>query len=233
MIEPSGADPYGPATASTYSRAGFGSTFLRGSRPAVVVVDLSRGFTEDRFPTGANLTEVVQAAGRVVDAGHRVGAPVLFTTIGYTEAELRSGAVTWLMKATGMGGLVEGSPESALDPRLPVAADDVVLTKKGASAFAGTPLASYLTSWRVDTLIVLGATTSGCVRATAVDAVAGGLPVLVAQEACGDRASGPHAAALFDLHAKYADVLSVDQVVDYLHHCGAGEPEISAQITGA
>jgi nicotinamidase-related amidase len=77
-----------------------------------------------------------------------------------------------------------------------------VLTKKGASAFTGTPLGSYPTSWRVDTVIVLGATTSGCVRATAVDAVTGGLPVLVAREACGDRAAGPHEAALFDLETK-------------------------------
>lgn len=226
------SEMYDPATANTYSRAGFGSSFTRGRRPAIVVVDLTRGFTEAAFPTGADLTEVVAAAGRVVEAGHEAGVPVIFTTIAYSEAELLSGAVTWLMKSTGMGALREGGPECALDERLSVAARDVVLTKKGASAFAGTPLASYLTSWRVDTLIVVGATTSGCVRATAVDAVAGGWPVLVAREACGDRASGPHDAALFDLDAKYADVLGVSEVVEYLNSCRAAGRAAASEMTG-
>lgn len=207
---------YGPDTELTYERAGFGATFRRGVRPAVVVVDLTRGFTEAAFPTGSDLTETVAATGRLIEAARGAGTPVIFTAIAYSAAEVAGGMVTWLEKAPGMRALLQDSPSVDLDPRLPVEDGDLVIFKKGPSAFFGTNLSATLTAMGTDTVLLCGATTSGCLRATAVDAVQYGLPVLVPRECVGDRAKGPHDAALFDLQAKYADVVELTAAVDYL-----------------
>ncbi|MFI6467724.1 isochorismatase family protein [Streptomyces sp. NPDC050538] len=207
---------YGQATEQTYQRAGFGAPVRRGSRPAIVVVDLTRGFTEPDFPSGADLTEVVAATGQLIAAARPADVPVVFTAISYTPAEAAGDAVTWLQKAQGMRSLVEGGEEVALDPRLPRSPQDHLIVKKGASAFFGTSLAALLTGLGRDTVLVCGATTSGCVRATAVDAVQSGFPVLVPRECVGDRAPGPHEANLFDIQAKYGDVIDLKDAVGYL-----------------
>jgi len=207
---------YGRETEETYRRAGFGAPVRRGGRPAIVVVDLTRGFTEPGFPSGADLTEVVAATGKLIAAARPAGVPVVFTAIAYTPAEAAGDAVTWLQKAQGMRSLVEGGEEVALDPRLPRAPQDHLIVKKGASAFFGTSLAALLTGLGCDTVLVCGATTSGCVRATAVDAVQCGFSVLVPRECVGDRAPGPHEANLFDIQAKYGDVIGVKDAAEYL-----------------
>ncbi|MFF0146931.1 N-formylmaleamate deformylase [Amycolatopsis sulphurea] len=198
---------HGAETDRTYARAGFGAKVPRGDRPALVVVDLTRGFTEPDFPTGADLSAEVAAAGELVRAAHASGVPVIYTAIGYAPSEVDS--IAWLRKAPGMRSLLDGSEEVALDPRLERRDSDQLIVKKGASAFHGTGLAALLSALHVDTVVVCGATTSGCVRATAVDSVQSGFDTLVVAEACGDRAQGPHDAALFDLQAKYADVVSL------------------------
>lgn len=207
---------YGTDTDETYAVAGFGEPVRRGVRPAIVVVDLTNGFTRDDYPTGADLTEVVRATGRLVERGKENGVPVVYTTIAYTSAEARGSALPWLDKASGMRSLVEGGVEVAVDDRLPFGPDDHLVTKKGASAFFGTSLAAMLAAASCDTVLVCGATTSGCVRATAVDAVQSGFPVLVPRQCVGDRAQGPHEAALFDIHAKYGDVVDLDDALNYL-----------------
>ena len=207
---------YGQETDRTYERAGLGASARRGRRPVVVVVDLTRGFTEAGFPSGADLTDVVGATGTLIAAARPAGVPVVFTTIAFTPAEAAGDAVTWLQKVPGMRSLVEGGEEVALDPRLPRAPHDHLIVKKGASAFFGTSLAALLTGLGCDTVLVCGATTSGCVRATAVDAVQSGFPVLVPRECVGDRAPGPHEANLFDIQAKYGDVIGVEDAVGYL-----------------
>ncbi|MCX4671790.1 isochorismatase family protein [Streptomyces sp. NBC_01381] len=207
---------YGQETERTYERAGFGAPVRRGGRPAILVVDLTRGFTEDAFPSGADLSEVVGAVGELIGSGRPAGVPVIFTAISYTPAEAAGDAVTWLHKAQGMRSLVEGSEEVALDPRLPYEEGDLMVVKKGASAFFGTSLAALLTGLGCDTLLVCGATTSGCVRASAVDAVQSGFSVLVPRECVGDRADGPHEASLFDIQAKYGDVIDLKEATDYL-----------------
>ncbi|MDN5929943.1 MAG: isochorismatase family protein [Pseudonocardia sp.] len=211
-------------TADVYERAGFGSPVRRGRRPAIVVVDLTSGFTDPAAPTGADLTSVVGATAELVAAGRPAGVPVVFTTIAYTAAEADGDAVTWLTKAPGMRALREGSAAVALDGRLPVEPRDHLITKKGASAFFGTTLAALLAGLRVDTVLVCGATTSGCVRATAVDAVQSGFSVLVPRECVGDRARGPHEANLFDIHAKYGDVIDLDDARGYLAGLAAARP---------
>lgn len=204
------------STDAVYARAGFGAAVPRGPRPVLVVVDLTRGFTEPGFPSGAELGEVVTENAALADTAHRAGVPVVWTSIAYTGAEADGDAVAWLRKAPGMRALREGSPAVTLDPRLPVLAGDHTIVKKGASAFHGTGLAALLSGLGASTVVVTGATTSGCVRATAVDSVTAGFDTLVVGTACGDRARAPHDAALFDLQAKYADVVTLDDALDYL-----------------
>jgi len=197
-----------------YDRAGFGGTIRRGERPAIVVVDLTNGFTDPAYPSGADLSDVVASTAELIEHAHPLDVPVIFTTIAYTPAELTT--VTWLDKATGMRVMREGTPAVEIDPRLPRRSEDVLITKKGASAFFGTTLAATLSALRRDMVIICGATTSGCVRATAVDAVQSGFPVLVPRQCVGDRAAGPHEANLFDIQAKYGDVIDLKEAIQCL-----------------
>jgi nicotinamidase-related amidase len=203
------------STRETYERAGFGARVPRGERPAVVVVDLSRGFTEPAFTSGADLTEVVAATAAVTDAARAIGAPVVYTVIAFDDVD-DAGASAWLRKAPGLAILRPGSEAVELDPRLGRRREEPVVVKKGASAFFGTPLAAMLAAQGVDTVIVCGATTSGCVRATVVDAVQSGFNVVVPRECVGDRAEAPHDANLFDIDAKYGDVVSLGDARAYL-----------------
>lgn len=205
------------STVDVYARAGWGGSVVRGPRPALVIIDLTRGFTEPDFDAGADLTDVVGATSRLIEAARAEGHPVIFTRIVYSPAEVRPGAVAWLTKAAGMRAMIAGSEATVLDPRLPVdPSTDVVVDKKGASAFHGTSLATLLRSAGCDTVVLTGATTSGCIRASAVDAVQDGFSVLVPREAVGDRAQGPHDANLFDIQAKYGDVIDLDDALGYL-----------------
>lgn len=199
-----------------YRDAQLGSTLGFGEQPAVAVVDLQVGFTDPaRCPLAGDLTETIAATNRVLAAAHRAGAPVVFTVVGYDTPEARDGGL-WPGKMPGLRLLQLGGDLTKLDPRLEREPADLLLVKKYASAFAGTPLAATLAAWRVDTLIVVGCTTSGCVRATVVDAITAGFRPIVAEEAVGDRAREPHQANLFDMASKYADVVPVETVIEYL-----------------
>ncbi|WP_308259053.1 isochorismatase family protein [Pseudonocardia sp. H11422] len=201
-------------TDEIYDRAGFGRTVRRGVRPAVLVVDFSYGFTDPQYPTGADMSTAVLATRRLLDAARAVGAPALYTTIAFDGGQ--RAALPWLQKAPGLAALQPGTRLVEIDDRVAPEGDDTVLVKTGASAFFGTPLPGILAGLGVDTLIVTGATTSGCVRASVVDAVQYGYPVLVPRECVADRAQGPHDANLFDIAAKYADVVGLDDVLDHL-----------------
>jgi len=132
-----------------------------------------------------------------------------------TRKDLKDAGV-WARKQKGIATLAAGTPAVELDPRLERRRDEAIIVKKYASAFFGTDLVARLNSRRVDTLLITGCTTSGCVRATAVDAVQNGIIPVVIREAVGDRAEAPHRQSLFDLEQKYADVVSVDEVLAYL-----------------
>ena len=138
----------------------------------------------------------------------------MFTTIGY-EPGLKDGGL-WLQKVPALGALQVGGQWVEIDPRLEPGDDEPVVLKKGASGFFGTNLASILLTQEVDSVILCGATTSGCIRATAIDLLQYGWPTLVPRECVGDRAQAPHEANLFDIQAKYADVVSVDDALAYL-----------------
>jgi len=197
-----------------YAAAGLGQSVTLGSRPAVLVVDFSCGFTDPECTLGADMTAEVEATKRLLDAARAKGLPVVFTTIGY-EPSLKDGGL-WLQKVPSLGDLQIGGRWVEIDPRLEPREDETVVLKKGASAFFGTNLASILVSQQIDSVILCGATTSGCIRATAIDLLQYGWPTLVPRECVGDRAQAPHEANLFDIQAKYADVVSVDDALAYL-----------------
>lgn len=197
-----------------YDLAGFGRTVPRGTRPAVVVVDFSYGFTDTRYPTAADMRDQIAKTRTITDLARDRGFPVIFTTIAYQRWEAET--LPWLRKATGMKALLVGTRLVEIDASTGIAAGDPVLVKHGASAFHRTNLASLLTGAGVDTVVVTGATTSGCVRATAVDAVQSGFSVLVPRDCCGDRATGPHEASLYDIDQKYGDVTDAADVTGWL-----------------
>jgi maleamate amidohydrolase len=197
-----------------YAKAGLGQSITLGSRPAVLVIDFSCGFTDPECALGSDMTEAVEETKRLLDVARAKGLPVIFTTIGF-EPSLKDGGL-WLEKAPSLGDLQIGGHWVEIDPRLERREDETIVLKKGASGFFGTNLASILVSQRVDSVVLCGATTSGCVRATAIDLLQYGWPTLVPRECVADRAQAPHEANLFDINAKYADVVSVDEALEYL-----------------
>ena len=201
-------------TREVYERARLGQSVTLGSRPAVLVVDFSRGFTDPECTMGSDLTREVEATNRLLATARKREIPIIFTTIGF-EPNLKDGSL-WLEKAPGLGDLIVGGKWVEIDPRLERREEETVILKKGASAFFGTNLPSVLVSQGVDTVIMCGATTSGCIRATAVDLLQYGYPTLVPRECVGDRAQAPHEANLVDIQAKYADVVSVEEVLAYV-----------------
>lgn len=197
-----------------YEQARLGGSVTLGERPAVLVVDFSCGFTDPECALGSDLTAEVEATRRVLDVARERGLPVVFTTIGFEENG-KDGAL-WLQKVPTLGDLELGGRWVDIDPRLGRREDETVVVKKGASGFFGTNLGAILVSQRVDTVVLCGATTSGCIRATAIDLLQNGFPTLVPRECVGDRAEAPHEANLFDIQAKYADVVSVEEALAYL-----------------
>ena len=197
-----------------YAAARLGEAVTMGDRPAVLVVDFSCGFTDPECALGSDLTSEVEATRRLLDAARAKGLPIIFTTIGY-EPSLRDGGL-WLQKVPTLGDLQIGGRWVEIDPRLEPREDETIVLKKGASAFFGTNLASILVSQGIDSIVLCGATTSGCIRATAIDLLQYGFPAMVPRECVGDRAQAPHEANLFDIQAKYADVVSLDDALAYV-----------------
>ncbi len=196
---------------------GFGGDLGFGARPAMVVVDLVNGFTDPASPLGGDLDAVVESTRTLLDAAREAAVPVLFTTVVYDDANERAAEV-FLRKVPALAVLRPGSRWIEVDARLGRRDGEPVLPKAFASAFFGTPLASMLAGR--DTLVVCGATTSGCVRATVVDALQHGLAPVVPRECVGDRWEAAHEANLFDMQAKYGDVVPLSEAVGAMHQAG-------------
>jgi nicotinamidase-related amidase len=194
--------------------AALGGALPRGGRPVVLVVDLTTGFTDPRCGLGAELGEEVLSTRLLLDAAREHGAPVIFTAVRFAPGLEDAGL--WVRKLPGLAELREDGPWAELDERLARRTAEPIVVKKGASALFGTNLVALLQTRRADTVVLAGATTSGCVRATAVDLLQWGFPCLVARECVGDRDAEAHHAALRDMQAKYADVLPLAEVLDYL-----------------
>ena len=184
-----------------------------GRRPALVVIDVNRGFTDPASPLVCELDDVVAAIRRLLDGFRAAGLPVAFTTVAYDDAGKRAASV-FIDKVPALLTLEAGSPWTEVDPRIAPRDDEPVLTKLWASAFHETPFASFLTAQGCDSLVVTGASTSGCIRATAVDALQHGYRVLVPRDAVGDRNPDAHEANLYDIDTKYGDVVTTDDVLD-------------------
>ena len=184
-----------------------------GDRPALVVVDVVKGFTDPACPLGSPADDVVAANVSLMEAFHQRDLPVFLTTVIYRNPH--QGRV-FRDRLPALNLLSPDSEWVRFDERLPIKDTDITIEKTHASSFHGTTLDEQLRSLGVDSLVVTGLTTSGCVRATAVDGLQYDYRVVVTREACGDRNEEAQAANLYDLQAKYADVASLQETLDQL-----------------
>ena len=202
-----------------FKQRGFGQRLGYGDRPALIIIDMINAFTDKDMPLGAPLEDQLDAITPVLESAHARGTPVFFSTVAYEYDDLRDAGI-WGLKMKGSATLRAGTASVEVDERLPVLGADTILKKKYASCFFGTDFVAQLNARCIDTLIITGCTTSGCVRATAVDAVQSGFRPMVVRQAVGDRSQAAHDQSLFDLDAKYADVVEVDDAVSYLNSIG-------------
>jgi maleamate amidohydrolase len=184
-----------------------------GNKPALIVVDVVKGFTDPTCPLGAEADAVVAANVALMDAFHKADLPVVLTTVIYRSDDE---ATVFRARVPALNLLTPDSEWVQFDPRLPIQDTDLQLEKRHASSFHGTNLDEWLKARSVDSVVVTGLTTSGCVRATAVDGLQNNYKVLVPREACGDRDPEAHNANLYDMNAKYADVVSLETVLNLL-----------------
>ncbi len=194
-----------------YVQRGYGSRPLGfGAKPGLVVVDFQRGFIDPEFPMGG--APMVEAAVRntvpLIEAAKRAGLPVIACVNGYDSPRA---APHW--KAEPVFDLLRGSPLVELDPRIAAAGPDVLLMKSAPSIFFATPAAAILTKERVDTVIVTGCITSGCVRASVIDAFSLGFRVMVPHDCVGDHDRTAHEQNLKDVERRYADVIDRDAAI--------------------
>lgn len=201
-------------TFDLYQKRGLAGRVGFGQRSALIVIDLICAFTDPRSPLASNMDTQIQAINRLLELARERQVPIIFTKVAY-DVNLQEAGI-WIRKIPSSDCLVEGSEWVEIDQRLHRRPNEMVLVKKYASCFFGTDLASRLINRGIDTLIITGCTTSGCVRATAVDSCSYGLHTIVVQEAVGDRAELPHIANLFDIDAKYGDVVSLEEALKYL-----------------
>lgn len=185
-----------------------------GNRPALVLVDVINGFTDPACPLGSAADGVVTACETLLQAFRAKQLPVFFTTVVYRDD---TQARVFRDRLPALDVLQPGSHWVQVDPRVAPQADEIVIEKQWASGFFKTSLDTHLTEAGADSLVITGLTTSGCVRATAVDGLQNNYPVVVPREGVGDRNELAHEANLFDLNAKYADVQSLEDVLKHIH----------------
>jgi maleamate amidohydrolase len=201
---------------------GFGERIGFGQSPAVIVIDMTRAYTDAASPLSADLASQIGAINQLLPAARRANAPVFYATIVYREHG--STPDVWCLKAPAVRTwLRPGSEWVDFDPRMDRAPTDRVIVKEHSSCFFGTNLAAELMLCGVDTVLLCGCSTSGCVRATAVDACAYNLRPVVVEQAVGDRAEYAHVASLADIDAKYGDVVSLEEALAYLSDGGVGQ----------
>ena len=196
-------------TASSYDAAGFGKMSKSGAKVAVVVVDMCVAYFDDNSPLNLDQPEIITSVQTLVDDARAAEVPVVWTRVEYPEG---GGGSVWYDKIPVLASFDAGNRLADWVPGLTPSPDEAVVTKQHASGFFGTDLAEILRADGSDTVVICGVSTSGCVRATATDASAHGFIPFVVREAVGDRTAAVHDQNLFDLHAKYADVISLAEV---------------------
>lgn len=199
--------------ASNYAGA-FDGHLTFGSRPALIIVDVVMAYFDRLSPLYADVEDVLASNERVLAAARKADIPVIFTNVVYGPGGANGGL--FYKKIPALKVFDQGSPLGNFPPSLQPEENETIITKQFASAFFGTSLAAILAGLSVDTLLITGLSTSGCVRATALDAIQHGFAPFVVKDACGDRHPAPHEANLFDLSAKYAEVISESEAVKLL-----------------
>ena len=192
----------------------YGNKIGFGERPVLILVDFVAAYFDKSCDLYADVDQALAAAIRVLGHARQAGIPVIYTNVVYHSSGMNGGR--FYEKAKPLRHFLSGSPLGAWAEGLQPTENELVVSKQYPSAFFGTSLASTLNSLGVDSTIITGLTTSGCVRATCVDACSHGFIPIVVEQACGDRHEAPHQANLFDMNAKYADVVSEAQIIDYL-----------------
>ncbi len=194
-----------------YRSQNFGNRIGFGRKSALLVVDFVVGFNDEKLFGGGNIDAAVKRTVGLLDFFRKQRLPVAFTRVVYADDGADAGV--FCMKAPNIRTLTENHPASQVVPELKPRSGELILKKTQPSAFFGTGLAMWLVQQGADTVVVAGCTTSGCVRASVVDAMSYNFRPIVARDCVGDRALGPHEANLFDMAQKYADVLERDEIV--------------------
>lgn len=197
-----------------YERQGFGHSSGFGNSPALLIVDFVVGFCDPDQYGGGNILDAVAHTKVLLQAARKKNLPIAYTRIVYAADGSDMGS--FCLKVPGLEKLTEDSPAGQVTPDLAPQAGEYIIRKTQPSAFFSTGLAAWLVSKQVDTLIVTGATTSGCVRASVIDSMSYNFRTIVATDCVGDRALGPHAANIFDMGQKYADLKTCDEIVTHL-----------------
>src|SRR5688500_11945456 len=200
--------------AELYERQGFGGRLDLAGRTGLLIVDFTAGFADPAQLGGGNIRDAIAPSRRVLDEFRARALPVAHSRIVF--AADGSDANTFSTKARGLLALTEDAAASAIVAELTPVAGELVVRKTAPSAFFGTALAAWLVRQRVEVLFVAGVTTSGCVRASVVDAMSAGFTPVVLADCVGDRAIGPHDASLFDLQQKYAEVVPSGEALQLL-----------------
>lgn len=199
------------AELDVYKRQSFGQRLGFGRRAGLLVVDFVNGFNDPALFGGGNIGSAIERTVGLLDACRRMDLPIAFSRIVF-EAD-GSDHNLFVAKVPALGQLTETALASQIVPQLVSKPGELIARKRLPSAFFGTDLAAWFTAKGVDTLLITGCTTSGCVRASVLDALCHGFRPTVVADCVGDRALGPHEANLFDLGQKYADLLSSDEAV--------------------
>ncbi|WP_228285926.1 N-carbamoylsarcosine amidohydrolase [Acinetobacter rathckeae] len=195
----------------------WGNRIGYGEKPAFIVIDFMQGYTTQGEPLYAKgVVDAVKQTQPVLEAVRNKDILVIHTNILYQHPDQLDGGI-WVKKSPVMRAMTEGNPAAKFCEEVQPREGEIVLTKNYASAFFGTNLASTLHSAQIDTVILVGCSTSGCIRATAVDAVQHGFRTIVIKECVGDRHQAPHEANLFDIDSKYGDVVTADSFYEYLN----------------
>ncbi|MDP2356252.1 MAG: isochorismatase family protein [Beijerinckiaceae bacterium] len=198
-------------TVDVYAKQGFGASSGFGLAPALLIVDFVNGFNDPDLFGGGNIPEAIANTGRLLDAARQKHVPICFTRVVYSQDG--SDAGVFCLKAPKLAMLTETSHASQIVEELVPLQGEYTLRKTQPSAFFGTDLAPWLIRRRIDTVVVTGATTSGCVRASVIDSMSYNFRTVVVSDGVGDRAAGPHEANLFDMRQKYADLMTADEVI--------------------
>jgi len=197
-------------------KGAFGKRIGFGKRPALLMIDFVEAYFDKNCALYAGVEDALASAIRIQSASRKASIPVIYTNVVYNKSVLNGGR--FYQKSMTLHNFVEGNPMGAWPKGLVPTDDELVISKQYPSAFFGTSLASTLTTLGIDTLIHTGVSTSGCVRATCVDCCSYGFIPIIVRDAVGDRHSAPHEANLFDMDAKYGDVVSEAETLTYLQN---------------